>query len=174
MTESINSSVTAEGAPEHATEVAIQRAVIGGMETDLERLHGLNINQFNTITEQRGEIESLKSDLEAARAQAHSAWNQLEAFKDRVRDRIIEEAQARDWCEEVNAFLRSVDLDPMDFSFTALIEVTYRVTVPIMAPDEQSAEEAVSDEYYDAETIYPLLSRYDEPESIQVLSVDAD
>ena len=74
----------------------------------------------------------------------------------------------------MNAFLRSVDLDPMDFSFTALIEVTYRVTVPIMAPDEQSAEEAVSDEYYDAETIYPLLSRYDEPESIQVLSVDAD
>jgi len=57
----------------------------------------------------------------------------LKDYKKLVRDRVIEEAIDRDWCDEVNDFLESIDLEPRTHAYT--------VTVPIHidAPDSDAA-----------------------------------
>jgi len=67
--------------------------------------------------------------LTEAQARAERAERELEAFRDKVRTRLIEEADARGWCSEADDWLEDLGLEGRLHDYT--VYVTASVTIPV-------------------------------------------
>jgi len=71
----------------------------------------------------------MEQEISRLRERAERAERELEAFRDKVRTRVIEEADARGWCSEADDWLEDLGLEGRSRDFT--VYVTASVTIPL-------------------------------------------
>jgi hypothetical protein len=76
-----------------------------------------------------------------ARHERDSAVRELADFKQRVRARMIQEAEDRDWCEDFDRILDEFGLEPRTRNWRVTFEVTGTVEVTLLAKNAEHAEE---------------------------------
>jgi hypothetical protein len=119
-------------------------------------------------------IARLTEENAAYRADALRAQLALDAYKDRVREALIEEGERRDWCEELDEFLESLDLEPRSRSYD--VSLTVSISVPVIlsvtaSNDEEAADVAADDEYAIGEQVSSAL-RYEGSQYVTDVTVD--
>lgn len=83
-----------------------------------------------------GQIGNLTRQVEIYRER----WQESQQHVERIRDGIIAEAKERQWCAEVNTFLRGVGLD----EWLVKYRVTLRREVEVEVPGCDGEDEAIS------------------------------
>lgn len=76
-----------------------------------------------------GEPEADSEALAEAVRRAERAERDLQAFRDKVRERLIDEAERRDWCSEADDWLESLGLERRSNDQRATVAVTISLTV---------------------------------------------
>jgi hypothetical protein len=75
------------------------------------------------------------------RHRAVTAERELAEFKERVRERMIEEAERRDWCSEFDAILAEFGLRGRTRNWDVTLTITGSVTMTLLARDEDHAQQ---------------------------------
>jgi hypothetical protein len=83
------------------------------------------------LIEPAAEPTVASGDLADALARAEKAERDLENFRVLVRDRLIEEAVARDWCSEADEWLESLGLEPRANPQRASVSVNITLSVSV-------------------------------------------
>lgn len=97
----------------------------------------------NTIEAQRVEIARLRDNLNDWQDRYHAVRQEFEEFKQRVRSRMIEEAERRDWCRDFDMILIEFGLEPRTQNWDVVFTVEGTVTRTVLARDEDHAAELV-------------------------------
>jgi len=90
----------------------------------------------------------MEAENRQLRERAERAERELEAFRTKVRDRVIEEAERRGWCNETDTWLESIGLEPREpeeQDYTVFVSATFSVgaTVTVSAANEDNAADLV-------------------------------
>lgn len=97
------------------------------------------VSQDERIVEIREQGIRLMDERDTARACQREAERELENFKQRVRDRMIEEADQRGWCSEFDGILVEFGLPPRRRTWDITFTITGEVTRQVLARDEERA-----------------------------------
>jgi hypothetical protein len=76
-----------------------------------------------------------------ARHERDSAVRELADFKQRVRARMIQEAEDRDWCEDFDRILAEFGLEPRTRNWRVTFEIIGTVEVTLLAKNADHASE---------------------------------
>jgi predicted RNase H-like nuclease (RuvC/YqgF family) len=105
--------------------------------TELREVNNRAAARVNTL---RQETDRMARDNELKTRQLQEA----RAHIVKIRQGIIDEAEERDWCDEVNNFLRRVDLDPWEKTFKVTFpEIT--VTLTASCAEDKSHSEIIDE-----------------------------
>lgn len=91
-------------------------------------VRSVNVEDFEVVEEEksafpilpaddlptRAALEEAETRAKGAELRAESAEKALAAFRERVREAVIDEAEEREWCDEVDDWLERLGLEPRD------------------------------------------------------------
>ena len=104
----------------------------------------------------QAELEQLRAEVARLRESVRNGRQDLEEFKTKVHDYIIEQAEPHGWCHDgVNRHLDALGLDPWETMYEVSVTCTYSTTVTVEADNEDQARELVEedpDNYIDFNT----------------------
>lgn len=116
----------------------------------IDRLSTENSNLTRRVRAAELAMEGAIRERETALRQVHEARQHVQ----RIRQGIIDEAERRDWCDEVNGFLRGVGLDPWETTFKVTFPAT-TVTITASCAEQKDhseiidqAREMITDDWY--------------------------
>jgi len=115
---------------------------------EVGQLRDDNRDLTQRLVEVSAEVTRLRESLATAQQQLTemsrlrgNAVQELVNFKTRVRDRMIVEAENRDWCSEFDQILVEFGMEPRTGNYEVRFEVAGSVTLTLLARGEDHASE---------------------------------
>jgi protein-L-isoaspartate O-methyltransferase len=96
-------------------------------------------NNQQRISDLELEVHHLNDTLESERILVRQARRELDEFKTRVRDRMIEEAERRNWCTEFDDIMVEFGFEPRYKTRTVMMSVGGYVRIPVLSRDDDHA-----------------------------------
>jgi len=133
--------------------------------TDIDQYEAAGLR--DRIAELESQLEARGRDIQSAAERAYrleidfneqrrltESYNrELQTFKTRVRDRMIQEAEARGWCNEFDDILVEFGLEPRSGNYEVRFEVSGTIEVTVLARGEEHASElahrSIARNFYD-------------------------
>jgi len=114
----------------------------GDRDQFLERIDRLNVE----YADRHARVQALERTLHETEGRMHTALRQLDEFKTRVRDRMIREAEQRQWCREFDDILIEFGLEPRGGEFDVVLRFEGTFSRTVQARNAEYAAQLVHEE----------------------------